>query len=184
MSLVFKDRNYTVAEYFILEEAGEIRHEFINGNLYEMSGASTEHHLLIKQFEKLFDRLFEAKGYTVFRETMKIKIYDENKYYYVDLFITKEANSALNSYAKHEPELIVEVASESTWKKDSVDKLIHYQKIPSLKYYLIAEQNKPEITVVSRNAKGNWESETFEGKEASVNLTLLDASLPLAEIYV
>ena len=46
MQSALKDKHYTVEEYFKLEEADEVRHEFINGNLYEVSGASREHHKL------------------------------------------------------------------------------------------------------------------------------------------
>ena len=184
MSLTLKDRKFTVEEYFKLEEEGEIRHKFINGDLFEKPEASTEHHLLVKRFEKLFDSLFEQKRCSVFRETMKVKIYDEEKYYYPDLFITREENTIANTYAKLQPELIVEVASERTWKKDSIDKLIQYQKFPALKYYLIAEQNKPEITVVNKNAKGNWQSETYSGKDAVINLLLFDVTPSLSEIYL
>ncbi len=148
MSLTLKDKKFTVEEYFKLEEEGEMRHEFINGNLFEMREASTEHHLLVKRFEKLFDSLFEQKRCSVFRETMKVKIYDEEKYYYPDLFI------------------------------------IQYQKFPALKYYFIAEQDKPEITVVNKNAKGNWQSETYSGKDAVINLLLFDVTLSLSEIYL
>jgi len=42
------DKIYKHEEYFLLEEAGEVRHEFINGNLIEMSGASREHHFIVK----------------------------------------------------------------------------------------------------------------------------------------
>lgn len=184
MSLTLSNRKFTVEEYFKLEEGSEVRHEFINGNLIEMPGASTEHHLLVKKIEKLFDKLFEQKGYLVFRETMKVKIYGEEKFYYPDLFITREENTSSNTYAKTEPEIIVEVASESTWKKDSIDKLIQYQKFPSLKYYLIAEQDKPEVIVVSKNESRNWQSETYNGTDAVINLPFLNADLPLKEIYL
>ena len=46
MKAVELNKIYTVQEYFLLEESSEIRHEFINGNLIEMSGASREHHLI------------------------------------------------------------------------------------------------------------------------------------------
>jgi Uma2 family endonuclease len=64
-----------------------------------------------------------------------------------------------------------------------VDKLIQYQKITSLKYYLIVEQDKEEIIVVSRNAEGNWQSETYNQPNAIINLTALELQLNLSEVY-
>ena len=57
MQTVLKDKVISVEEYMLLEEASEVRHEFINGNLYEMSGASREHHKLI--CKNLLLRIFE-----------------------------------------------------------------------------------------------------------------------------
>ncbi len=44
---------YSVQEYFLLEDSGDLRHEFINGNLIEMSGASREHHKICKNLLSL-----------------------------------------------------------------------------------------------------------------------------------
>ena len=65
-----------------------------------------------------------------------------------------------------------------------LDKFLQYQKISSLKYYLIAEQDKPEIIVVSKNENGNWQSETYSGKDGVINLPLFNLTLPLKEIYI
>ena len=117
-------------------------------------------------------------------ENMKVAIPDEDFFFYPDILITSENQTDENRFVQYAPQLLAEVVSDSSRTKDMVDKLLQYQKIPTLKYYLIAEQNKPEITVVSRNAKGNLESETYEGKEATIDLALLNAVLPLKEIYL
>ncbi len=63
---------YTVPEYFSLEESGDIRHEFINGNLIEMPGGSREHHFICQNI--LFALLSSLKplGFNVFIENMKV----------------------------------------------------------------------------------------------------------------
>ena len=63
---------------------------------------------------------------------MKVKIQEEDQYYYPDIFITKEAETDNNKYVQFEPELIVEVLSETTRTKDMIDKFIQYRKIHSL----------------------------------------------------
>jgi Uma2 family endonuclease len=50
---------YTDYEYFLLEESAEVRHEFINGNLIEMSGASREHHKICKNLLRLLENLLK-----------------------------------------------------------------------------------------------------------------------------
>lgn len=183
MEVIVKNKLYTVEEYFKLEESSELRHEFINGQLFEMSGASKKHHLTIQRIERYLATLFEPKNYLIYRETMKVKIYNEQKYYYPDIFITKETSMESEPYACYEPELIVEVSSESTFKFDAIDKLIAYQKIPLLKYYLIVDPENTEVVVYTKDNEGGWLSEAFRLKEDKIQLKKLDAELPLNIIY-
>ena len=184
MQSAIENKKFTVEEYFIYEESNEIRHEFINGNLYEMSGASREHHQICKRLLFFFEKLLAMSGYEIFIENMKVKIPGENIYFYPDIIVTHETQTNQNRYAQYEPELLAEVTSETTRTKDMIDKFLQYQKISSLKYYFIAEQDKPEIIVVSKNENGNWQSETYSGKEAIIHLTLFNIILPLKEIYI
>lgn len=183
METILKDKLYTEQEYFILEESAELRHEFINGQLFEMSGASTEHYLMVKRIERLLESLFEIKGFFVYRENMKIKITGEDKYYYPDVFITREINNQNNRYSKNEPELIVEVSSDSTFRTDAVDKLIAYQKFTGLKYYLIVDPEKVEVLVYTKDNEGGWLSQAFTNKTDTVLLKKWEAALPLEAIY-
>lgn len=184
MSLALSNRKFTVEEYFMYEESNEIRHEFINGNLYEMSGASREDHQICKRLLFFFEKLLAPIGYEIFIENMKVKIPGENIYFYPDIIVTHEPQTNQNRYAQYEPEILAEVTSENTRTKDMIDKLLQYQKFPSLKYYLIVEQDKPQIIVVSKNENGNWQSETYTGTDANINLPFLNVALPLKEIYL
>jgi Uma2 family endonuclease len=118
MQSVLKDKNYTVEEYFRLEESGELRHEFINGYLYEMSGASREHHFICKNLLFFFEKVLKVKGYFTFIENMKVEIPNEKIYYYPDIIVTEEKQTNENRYVQFEPSLLIEVASDSTRKTD------------------------------------------------------------------
>ena len=74
-----------------------------------------------------------------FIEGVKVKLPDENKYFYPDVFITKEPLSKGTIYIKERPELIVEVLNESARKYDTVDKFINYQRFNSLQYYMLID---------------------------------------------
>ena len=63
---------YTVPEYFSMEESGDVRHEFINGNLIDISAASREHHKICKNFLRILESLL-PEGYEVYIEDMKSK---------------------------------------------------------------------------------------------------------------
>ncbi len=137
MKSIELNKIYSVREYFLLEESSDIRHEFINGNLIEMSGASREHYKICKNLLRLLENLLRDKGYEVYMENMKVKIQDEDQFYYPDIFITKEPETDANRYVQFQPELIIEVLSETTRTKDLADKFIQYRKINTLSYYLV-----------------------------------------------
>ena len=176
-------KTYSVSEYFFLEESGDLRHEFINGNLIEMSGASREHHFICQNI--LLALLYSTKplGFNVFIENMKVKILNENQYYYPDIFITREAQTDENKYVQFEPELIVEVLSETTRVKDMTDKFIQYRKIKSLNYYLLVEPEKFLVLLNFKNENGDWEMISFTQKEEIISLPKLNISLNVADIY-
>ena len=176
-------KTHSVEEYFSIEESGEVRHEFINGNLIAMSGASREHHKICKNLLRILEDLLEIEGYEVFIENMKIKIPDESYYYYPDIFISKEKQTDDNKYVQFEPELIVEVLSETTRVKDMTDKFIQYRKINSLDYYLLIEPEKYLVLLNFKNKNGDWEMTSFTQKEEVISLPKLNVTLKMKDIY-
>jgi Uma2 family endonuclease len=178
-----KVKIYSVEEYILLEEAAEVRHEFINGNLYEMSGASREHHFICQYLLLALLPQCLPLGYKVYMENMKVAIPDGNQFYYPDIFITKEKQTALNKYIQYQPELIVEVLSESTRTKDSIDKFIQYRKIETLKYYLVAEPEKCLVMCYFKLPDNEWDMVSYTQIEEVIQLPNLNISLHLNQIY-
>ena len=122
-------------------------------------------------------------GFKAFIENMKVKIPNENQFYYPDIFISKEAQTDENKYVQFEPELIVEVLSEATRVKDMTDKFIQYRKINTLDYYLLVEPEKFLVLLNFKNEKGEWEMVSFTQKDEIISLPKLNITLSLADIY-
>ena len=183
MKAIESNKIYTVPEYFLLEEAGDVRHEFINGNLIEMSGASREHHKICKNLLRFLENCLKEKEYEVFIENMKVKIPNESQFYYPDIFVTREAETDENKYVQFEPELIVEVLSETTRSKDMVDKFIQYRKIQTLNYYMIVEPEKCLILCHSKDEKGEWDMVSYTKMDEIIPLPKLHVSIPVAAVY-
>ncbi|MEO8116818.1 MAG: Uma2 family endonuclease [Bacteroidota bacterium] len=177
------DKIYSVAEYFSLEEESELRHEFINGNLIEMSRASREHHFICQNILLALLNSTKPLGFNVFIENMKVKIPHEDLYFYPDIFITREAQTNDNKYVQFQPELIVEVLSESSRVRDLTDKFIQYRKIETLNYYLLVEPEKYLVLLNFKNEKGDWEMISFTQKEEIIALPKLNITLSLEDIY-
>ena len=173
----------TVEEYIQLELQSERRHEFINGQLIEIPGEKDINNQIALYISLFFVQNLLPKGFQVYINDVKVAAADGAKYYYPDVFATKEIRTEKNQYIKYEPEIIVEVISPSTHITDTVDKYIAYTSIPSLKYYLIAEPETIYVTLFSKNAEGKWEAMSYMRNADVLPLPQLDIDLPLNEVY-
>ena len=99
------------------------------------------------------------------------------------MFVTKELKNENNKYIKNEPELIVEVVSESSQVNDYVDKFIDYTKIPSLLYYLIVEPETLLLTVYAKSDNGGWQAIKYTKPNDIVHLEKLEVSFTLQQVY-
>ena len=178
-------KKLSVEEYIAQELSSERRSEYINGQLFEMPGEKDINNqialrlaLILMQFLKNFDA-----PYQVYAHDVKVKIHGEDKYYYTDVFVTKEEKTEANQYTKSQPVFITEVVSESTQVNDYVDKYIDYTKIPSLEYYLIVEPETLLITVFQRAEDRSWTTVKYTRLEDSVRLDKLNVSFLLSEVY-
>ena len=174
----------TEDEYIRYELDSEIRHELINETLIAMPGDSPIHNYITGSFYILFRELLKGTPYSVFMEDVKLKITDEKKYFYPDIFLTKKKFDPSKGYIMHDAELIVEVLSPTTRLFDTVDKFIEYKKIPSLKYYLLAEPEKQYINCFSKNNEGMWESLIYTELQEKIELKQIEnISFALQSIY-
>lgn len=172
----------TEEEYLAFEETSEIRHEFIYGKLYEMAGTTDFHNLICGNIYILLRLLLKKTDYKVFSENIKLRLSDK-KYSYPDVFATADARDLASRNIKHYPTLIVEVLSDSTRVYDKTDKFILYQQIPTFKYYLTVEPEKPLVECYALHEDGTWEVETFTTLAETIKLPLLNIQLPMADIY-
>jgi Uma2 family endonuclease len=177
------DKIFTVEEYIKHELISERRHEFINGQLFEMAGEKDINNEIAFVISVVFLNLIQNKNYTIYNHDVKVAIPGGNKYYYPDVFITKEEKNENNCYIKYQPEIIVEVVLESTQITDYVDKYIDYTKIPSLQYYMIVEPETILITVYERTETNEWVTRKCTQLKDIVQLDKMNLSFSLQDVY-
>ena len=177
---------YTLDEYIKLEETGPLRHEFYHGKLFNMPGETLLHNELCIQILMILRSLVLSKGWKIYMESVKVKIENEDIFLYPDLVVIRqqpERDLPYKEYIIYEPVLIVEVLSDSTRKYDSTDKFIQYQKISSLRYYLLVEPEKHVVIFYEKDNNGEWTSKTFTEVSETISLPVLETQLTLADIY-
>lgn len=141
---------YLSPEQYLLDEndnARGIRHEYVNGQTYAMAGASRGHNRIAGRFFLRLSTHLENSGCEVFQSDMKVGLQrkDNTWFYYPDLQVSCEEENEV--YYNTAPCLIVEVLSESTARKDRIEKLLAYQGITSLREYVLCSQDTPSVEV-------------------------------------
>ncbi|WYD79584.1 MAG: Uma2 family endonuclease [Candidatus Electrothrix gigas] len=165
-------------EYLDGELFSEVKHEFIDGSVYAMAGASADHGRIAGNLFAAFLRHLRKQKSPCepFQADMKVKT--GTKYFYPDILISCEQEE--NDYYRNAPLLIVEVVSQSTRKKDNTIKRQSYQSLPSLEEYVLIEQDFVDIEVC-RRSKHWWPEHYYLGD--TVHFASIDLTLSVEDIY-
>jgi Uma2 family endonuclease len=177
-----KTATMTVEEYIAFEEKSETRHEFINGQLYEMPECKDIHNEICGNIGIALRLLLKDKIFKIYTR-VKVCIIENQHYAYPDVYLTYDERDTHDRFIKRHPSVIIEVLSDGTRVYDKTDKFIHYQKIESLRHYLTVEPEKTLVECYTKQADGSWEVETFTNISDIISLTALNIQLPLSEIY-
>lgn len=170
----------SVDEYLDGECRSEIRHEYIDGQVYAMGGASDRHGLIVNALAFAMTPSARSRHCQLFTSDMKVKlnIADQPVFYYPDLLLSCDQNDR-NAYFRSRPCLIVEVLSESTERIDRREKLLAYQTLPSLQEYVLVAQDAEQVEIYRRSL--DWRAEYVSSGE--IWLDCLGASVTLDETY-
>ncbi len=178
MPIVKPVEELSIDFYLAGEQSSEVRHEYIDGQVYAMVGASKRHNLIAVQLLNLL-RANLIPPYHIYMSDVKVRV--DDVFYYPDLLVACSDNQN-NPYYETEPLLIIEVLSPSTEAKDRFEKRVVYQRLLSLQEYVLVAQEKMKIEIYRRVENG-WIHITYVEHE-QVELVLIKASLALNEIYL
>ena len=170
----------SVQEYLAGELESDVRHEYIDGAVYAMVGASDRHGLIALNIATALRPHVRGTPCQLFMADMKVRIQLQDKtiFYYPDLILSCDKNDR-HTYFRISPCLIVEVLSASTRRVDQQEKLATYITIPSLREYVLIDQDR-ELVRVHRKSD-NWVGQTITA--GPVLFACLDVELPLDLIY-
>ena len=170
----------SIEDYLAGEADGEQRHDYIDGQVYAMTGASRRHGLIASALTHAMVPATRRKGCQLFVADMKVRvdIAGKTSFYYPDLLLSCDPQDQ-GTHFSTAPCLLVEVLSESTARVDRREKLLAYQTLPSLQGYLLVEQDIMRVELYRR--ENGWRVEEFE--QGEVALPCLDMSLAVLDIY-
>jgi Uma2 family endonuclease len=173
----------TVADYLASELASSIRHEYVAGAVYAMSGARITHNIIATNSVVALGSRLRGQKCRPYNSDMKIRVrlLTHWRFYYPDVSVVCRSNPQNDSF-QDAPAVIVEVLSRETERIDEVEKKDAYLTIPSLGAYLLVEQEE-QLVVVHRRTEQGFVREVFHGEQAIIPLPEIGIELPLAEIY-
>ncbi|MEI7839696.1 MAG: Uma2 family endonuclease [Methylococcaceae bacterium] len=166
-------------DYLDGEKISEIKHEYIDGEVYAMAGASKNHQRLVFNVCGELYRHLKNTPCEAFNSDIKLRADKGGKYFYPDVMVVCN-NDDNDDYYTESPRIIIEVLSNSTRKYDRTLKRQIYQNIPSLEEYVLIEQDRVEIEVC-RKSEG-WQSR-FYYIDDDITFTSIDLTLPVLELY-
>ncbi|WP_375340826.1 Uma2 family endonuclease [Okeania sp. SIO2C9] len=122
-----------------MEEKSQIKHEYIDGEIYAMAGASDAHVTISLNLAALLRSHVRGRGCRVYISDMKARIEtkNKNKFYYPDVMVTCDKRDQETTNYKSFSCFIVEVISDSTEAFDRGDKFADYQTLDSLQEYVL-----------------------------------------------
>jgi len=177
------ERKMTVAEYLEWEERQEIKHEYIDGEIIEMTGGTLQHTRIKTNIGGTLFALLDLSAYILCNSDMRVRV-SPTRYVYPDF-------SVVHGEARMEddkevtllnPVFVVEVISPTSQTRDRVDKLGYYLEVPSIEAYLIIDQDSFRADLYTRADEG-WYMRVFNQPNDVIPLPMLECQLPLSQVY-
>jgi Uma2 family endonuclease len=170
----------TVAQYLRFEEASSIRHEYVRGDVFAMTGGTFRHNQIAGNIFAQLKAAARGGSCHVIINDVKVQA-AEDVIYYPDVAVERVPRKG-DDLILDRPCLVVEVTSRSTRRVDRGEKLDAYRCIPSLRAYLIVDQTRRRVTYHSRHANGEWTVDEITDA-GLMRLPCPETTLTLDQIY-
>lgn len=172
----------SIEDYLKLETDGRLRHEYVAGETFAMTGASLEHNLIAGNIFRLLSNHLHGGPCRTFMSDFKVRLKNnmDDIFYYPDVMVAC-GNEGIEKYYLRNPKLVVEVLSPATEAVDRREKLIHYRRVASLEEYVLVAQHEPEVTIHRRSDE--WEPTVITSLESPAQLRSVGMSVTLREFY-
>lgn len=160
---------FTPEEYLEIERVSPIKHEYLQGQIVAMAGASKAHVIITGNLSALIVNHLRGSGCISYAVDMKVRLPELNLFYYPGLAVTCDERDRISDedFILH-PKLIIEVLSDSTEAFDRGDKFSDYKSIPELEEYVLVHQKQVLVERFQRKSDNLWLPQVFRAGEQVV----------------
>ncbi len=175
---------YTYRDYLDLERAANVKHEFLDGEIYAMAGGTPEHAALAMAVGSALLTRLRGGPCRVYSSDLTVRVLETGLATYPDVSVVcgdleRDPESAVTVT---NPRLVVEVTSDGTEAYDRGEKLEHYRRIPSLAAILVISHRERRFDLWTRRPDGAFDVATAE-RGGAVTIDPLGLSLEVDEVY-
>lgn len=176
---------HSYRDYLALEEASNVKHEYLGGDIQAMAGGTPEHAALQVAVSSLLHDRLRGGACRVFSSDLRVRVLATGLATYPDVTVVcgeleRDPDSSITVV---NPTLVVEVLSDGTEEYDRGEKREHYEKIPSLREYLLVSQRERRLELLRRRSDGSWEHRQASGPGESLRLDSVACLLDLDAVY-
>jgi Uma2 family endonuclease len=175
---------YSYAEYLALEASSNVKHEYLDGQIYAMAGGTPEHAALAAAVIGLLFPTLRGSPCRPYDADLRVRVRATGLSTYPDVTVVcgRREHAPDDPNAVTNPTLIVEVLSKSTEDYDRGDKFEHYKHLASLRQYVLVSYRERAVEVFTRDASGAWTSIVARDGDTA-DLASISARLDVRELY-
>lgn len=175
----------TEQEYIQFERASIGKHEYFDGQIYAMTGASRIHNLIAGNTLAMLHRQLRKKPCEIFPSDMRVKVTRTGLYTYPDLVIIcgkpEFTDDTLDTLIN--PLVLIEILSPSTERYDRGMKAQNYRTIGTLQDYILIAQDQYHVEHYARQDTGQWLLQEAIGRESALTIRSIESTLALGDVY-
>lgn len=169
-------------EYLKAEQDSSVKHEYRQGLVYAMAGASNIHVLIAGNLFAMLRNHVRGSGCRAYISDTKVHIESAKIYYYPDVAIScDQRDQEFKDFLRY-PCLIVEVLSDTTEAFDRGDKFNDYRNLESLQEYVLVSQTRKQVECFRKNVEGRWELYPYSEAD-EMHLASVDFRCAIADVY-
>jgi Uma2 family endonuclease len=170
------------AEFLAWDATQTIKHEFVRGEVFAMTGATKAHIRLTLNVAMALLQHLRGSPCRTYATDIKLRVETADTYFYPDVLVTCSAADAADPAIVREPVLVVEVLSPSTAAYDATAKFAAYRQLPSLREYVLIDPQSRRCDVYRLGDAGLWVLHPFEAGQ-DLRLASVELDLPAAVLW-
>ncbi len=183
--LVYNKQELSQTEYLEFEKAAGEKHEFFQGRVYAMAGASPRHNVIFSNLFREIGNRLKGQSCRPYGSDLRIHIPENTLFTYPDISIIcgDIIPSNADGDTAIEPTVLIEILSPATRDYDRSQKFKLYRDIPALKEYILVDSEAVNVEVFKLNERLHWELYEYKRLDETLLIATVQVRIPLGEIY-